>query len=490
MKKILNKLHVPHWLCLVLVMIFLLRIPSFFEPFSYGDEMIYLTLGQAIKKGLILYKDIHDNKPPLLYFIASLAGNVFWLKVILAFWMLATTVLFWKLVRIFFKEKLQKIAVIFFAVLTTLPLLEGQIANAELFMLAPTLLGFYLLFSQKKTKRNRVVLAGSLFALATLFKVPAALDMPAIVFFWLATTKLSRKNIFKIAKDTFYLLIGFSIPIAFTFVWYYSQGALADYFVAAFGQNLGYLSSFRPSDLEKSFLARNAPLLIRGGLTGLGIFLVSLFAKRKPGLSQPFIFASILLFLNLFAITLSERPYPHYLIQYVPAVSILATMLVAANSIEQTLVVMPLFLALLAPVYYEFWYYPSLPYYERFLKFAFGQTSRQEYFNQFDSKVTGNYAIANFIANLTRPEEKVFVWGDSAPIYALSRRLPPIKYVADYHIRDFSSKEAVMLNLTAQKPKLVVILPQTESFKDLGLFVNQNYLLVATIENAEIWKLR
>jgi len=100
--KWLQKIHVPPWLVLVLAITFLIRIPSFFEPYSYGDEMIYLNLGEAIKRGMVLYRDIHDNKPPLLYFTAALAGNVFWFRAILAAWMAATTVLFWKLSRTLF----------------------------------------------------------------------------------------------------------------------------------------------------------------------------------------------------------------------------------------------------------------------------------------------------------------------------------------------------------------------------------------------------
>jgi len=42
----------------------------------YADEDIYLTLGQGLKKGLVFYRDIHDNKPPLLYVMAAVAGNV------------------------------------------------------------------------------------------------------------------------------------------------------------------------------------------------------------------------------------------------------------------------------------------------------------------------------------------------------------------------------------------------------------------------------
>src|SRR3989344_8911898 len=150
MKEFTDKIHLPHWLCILLAIVFILRIPSFFEPFSYGDEMIYLTLGNGIRQGIPLYKGIHDNKPPLLYILAGVAGNVFWFRVILAAWMLITTVLFWKLTRVLFEKnpKARKIATIAFAILTTIPLLEGQIANAEIFMLGPTIAAFLILLTK------------------------------------------------------------------------------------------------------------------------------------------------------------------------------------------------------------------------------------------------------------------------------------------------------------------------------------------------------
>jgi len=104
MKKLLDKLHTPKWLFWLLVVVLILRIPSFFEPYSYGDEMIYLTLGEAVRRGIPLYKAIHDNKPPLLYPTAAVAGNLFWFKAILAFWHAVCVYLFWKLSEVFFKK--------------------------------------------------------------------------------------------------------------------------------------------------------------------------------------------------------------------------------------------------------------------------------------------------------------------------------------------------------------------------------------------------
>ena len=152
-----KKFHqIPTWLVLIFGLVIILRIPSFFEPFSYGDEMIYLTLGQAIKKGMVLYRDIHDNKPPLLYILAAAAGNVFWFRAILSAWSLATIYLFWRLMDALFPQKksLQKVATVIFSILTTIPLFEGHVANAEVFMIGPTIAAFLILFTKTLNSKN------------------------------------------------------------------------------------------------------------------------------------------------------------------------------------------------------------------------------------------------------------------------------------------------------------------------------------------------
>lgn len=493
MAKYLDKLHLPHWLTILLAVILVLRIPSFFEPFSYGDEMIYLTLGEAVRRGIPLYSGVHDNKPPLLYILAGVAGNVFWFRVILAAWMLITTVLFWKLTRVLFEKnpKARKIATIAFAILTTIPLLEGQIANAEIFMLGPTIAAFLILLTKGFTPKN-LFFSGLLFSAATLFKVPAAFDVPVIIAFWLIIaisknrSKKLQADVIKIIKNTAYIAVGFFAPIALTLIWYFIRGAFQEYLIAAFLQNVGYLSSWRPAATQQPFLERNGPLLLRFALVLLGIFLTYLVRKK---LSKTFILATVWLLFSLFAITLSERPYPHYLLQAVPSISILLAILFTSEKLEQTLVIIPLSLAFIAPVYYKFWYYPTASYYMRFLEFATGKIDRGEYFDKFDASVNRNYEIADFIEKSTRYDDKIFVWGDGPPIYALSRRLPPGKYVATYHINDFSSQEETLSVLSLDMPLLIILLPGAPDFPEIVPFLRENYIFVNSFAGAEIWRL-
>jgi len=481
-----GKLHIPslpNWLIGILALIFILRIPSFFEPYYYGDEMVYMTLGQGVRQGVTLYKDIYDNKPPLLYLTAAVSGSLFWFKIILAFWNLVTIVFFYKLAKFLFEkdEKAQKLAIILFGLLTTLPLLEGLTINSEVFMIIFTILAFLILL-KKDLKPRGVFLAGIFLGLGALFKMPAAFDAPVIVFYWLITEGPSNWK--RSLKNTLILVAGFAAPLLVTFIWYLFKGALPEYIKAAFLQNVGYLSSFRPGDVQKPFLVRNAPLLVRGFVTLAGTFILFIFRKK---LSNKFILFSLWTIFTLFAVALSERPYPHYLIQTVAPISFLIAIFFTEKKLEQSLAVIPLALTLFVPVYYKFWLYPTASYYLRFVNFATLRETRTAYFNGFSPTTSRNYEIAQFLVTSSNVSDRVFMWGpDSAAVYALSKRLPPIKYVVDYHILENSTKAQEAENIASNPPKFI-ILTSDNPYTELLPLIKQKYFLINTIGNANVY---
>lgn len=472
--KLLDKMRVTNWLGIVLFLTILLRVPSFFEPYYYGDEMIYLNLGEGVRQGLTLYKDIFDNKPPLIYLTAAVAGNLFLFKTILAFWNLATIVVFWNLVKILFKtnEKLQKIATVFFALLTTLPTLEGNTVNAELFMIGLSLLAFYIVLKNQSPTLKQIFLAGSLIGVASLFKIPAAFDAPVIVFFWLITTEF--KNWKKVLIDTFYLSLGFVVPILATFLWYLLNGSFSEYFSAAFFQNINYIGSW----------GVNVPFTVRAGIVALGVLLVFIFRKK---LSSQFVLLLLWALFSLFAVVLSQRPYPHYLVQSLAPLSILIGILLAQKTIEQSLSVLPLTLMVFVPFYYHFYDYKIIPYYSRFFSFVSGKITKEAYFNNFSPNTNRNYKLAEFLANSSTRKERVFVWDSDAPtIYALSRRLPPIKYVVPYHVDDYSNKIEVVKEISSALPKFIITTSKLP-FPEIKPLLLNEYILIAQIDDAEIW---
>lgn len=77
-------------LVILLSLVVLLRLPNFFEPYWYGDEAIYLTVGQSINAGQKLYAQIIDHKTPLIYYFARVP-NQFSFRLLLMGWMLIST---------------------------------------------------------------------------------------------------------------------------------------------------------------------------------------------------------------------------------------------------------------------------------------------------------------------------------------------------------------------------------------------------------------
>ncbi len=466
------------------MLVLILRIPSFFEPYNYGDEMIYLTLGQGIRQEIPIYSGLYDNKPPLLYLTAAAAGSLFWFKAALAAFNLASIVAFFKIGNTLFGQgKIVKISTIIFALATTLPILEGGTANAENFMMLPTLLAIYITFSRAKTFKN-LFLSGFLFGVSALYKIPAAFELPLIPLFWLITTDLNKKSFIEIVKNSFYIALGFAAPIFLTFTWYFFRGGLADYIKAAFLQNISYISSWRPSDAQKPFLIKNAPILARALVVFLGLGALVFYRKR---LSKPFIFISVWLLLALFAVTLSERPYPHYLLQATAAVSFLFGMFFADRGKEQAFSVLPLTLAFFVPVYFHFWVYPIGSYYLRFLDFAGGKITKEQYFSKFSGTTNRNYQIADFLTKSLKADGRVFMYDPDSPVvYALSQRLPPIKYVVPYHINDYSSKAEVVREIIKAPPKFIV-LTSGNNFRDLAPLIKKRYILIHQISDANIY---
>lgn len=484
-KRLISIIDTPMWLEIFFVVLLILRIPSFFEPYYYGDEMIYLSLGEGIRQGVPLYLGLHDNKPPLLYLTAAISGNLFMFKVFLAMANLLSVYLFWKLTKNIFPNKInfQKVATFIFGVASTLPLLEGNIANAENFMIVPTLIAFNLIYLYRNNFK-KIFLAGMMFSVASLYKIVAGFDIFGILAFWLIYT--NKKDFLKLIKKIFSLGLGFVIPLGFTFVWYYLNGSLNDYITAAFMQNIGYVSSWRPSDVAKPFLEKNLPLLIRFAAMLLG-FVVLWIVRKK--LSKQFIFITTWLLASLFAVTLSERPYPHYLLQSVAPTSILLAIMFTFKNMEQLFVVIPLALLFFVPFYFKFWHYSSLKYYTNFYNFVFKNQNKEDYFNNFSPNVKETYNLAEFLSKSSSKKDRVFIWSkDSSSVYSLARRLPPTKYVADYHFIDFSNKEDTIKNLATNMPKFIIISPNSVEFNELNDFVYQNYYLIKKENiNSQIW---
>jgi hypothetical protein len=498
-KRLTPKLTV---LIIILLSVAVLHLPSLFEPYWYGDEGIYLTLGMAVRKGLVLYRDIHDNKPPLLYWTAALAGSQFWLKFILMVWHLATIAVFYRLAKLWSGKSnwIPVIAAGLLAALTMLP--EGNIANGEIFMILPVIGGMLLLNQEAGVRKQesenkdhkttgKYLLIGALFSMGFLFKVPAAFDfIAAAIFYVFFLSKDIRETVSRIfSRNIWLMIIGFLGPIILSLIYYATRGGFEPYLRSALMQNMGYLSSWKTGDNPAS-----GPFVISGLMLRAIILLIGTaglwVARLKFKLSLKTSFASLWFLFALFGALLSARPYPHYLIQpAVPAALLLVILFIDKTKIAKVVVGLQIAVTIAAYLFVGFWSYSILPYYQNFFSWAVGNKTQTEYFGYFGEQVNRSYKIAEYVRRTTSPEDRIFIWGDDPYIYPLSQRLPSGRYTVAYHVVDFNGYDETAAAIKVQKPKIIVWLDYGRQFPQLSSIVADGYIRVEDIEGATIFRL-
>ncbi len=491
MIKKLSFLSPTFFLLLSAVLAVILRLPSLFDPYWYVDEGVYLTGGQIIRKGLTLYRDFYDNKPPLIYFAAALAPDQFWWRLLGIVLALCAVYLFYRLAKLLLKNsRAVSVATVLFSLLWNLPYLEGHTVNAEHFFVP---LGFLaLLFALKKTGHlsRDLIFSGILFSLGFLFKFHSFFDLLSLAYFWLLLRepKLSFSYLFTTVKNLLLIGLGFAVPLILSVVYFFFRGELAGYWKAAFAGNFDYAVRWRP--ILPSFLMALGAETMKGRLLILAIILVGLFFLRKK-FSPSALFISVWLLFNLFGTLLSGREYPHYLLTSVPPTVLLLSLLFFGLWRERGLALSFIGLVIGSILAFHFYFYPSLSYYSNFISLVRGQESRFTYAqNNFGWTTGRNLQIADYIKQRTVKTDRIFILSDQPHLYALTDRIPGVPYLFIFQMNDLHREEVAMKTLQENPPKMIVTFadePRTlPGFTDL---LASRYQLSTSINDAIVYEL-
>lgn len=469
--------------CSSVVFVFL-RIPSLFEPYWYGDEGIYHVLGLGMRHGRLLYRDIWDNKPPLLYlvyglfnadqFLIRLASLVFGLLTVIVFFLLAR--------QLFGTLKNSILATVPFAIIFGLPLIEGNIANAENFMLLLIILAGFLLVKSEHVfseaawqKKGRVFfLAGFLLSLAFLFKVVAIFDTAAVVFFLLFCGVHHNKFVRTLAKQLVFFGVGFGLPILITVAYFTLAGGLMPFLKATLVQNVGYVGYGNTLFIPQGFLFLKLFIL---GLSVLGIFIL----RKRLDINA--VFVLLWFFFSLFNAYFSQRPYSHYLLVLLPSFCLLFSLCFWK---KKYLFLFSFLFIVTVILLQSFWFYSkTLAYYQNFFAFTSGSKSLTAYRQFFDSGTPRDYNIADYLGVYMHPQDTVFVWGNNAQLYALMDRLPPGRFTVAYHMK--ATPETLLETKRAfeqDKPRFIVI-TNSADFIPFSLY---GYKQRVTLDHALIYE--
>lgn len=471
--------HSWRWLWLLFILTFLLRLPSLFEPYWHGDEGISLALGQAVRRGELLYRDMTDNKPPLLYLMYAVGGTIQWGKWMTLIWSLGTISVFYLFSRLIFSEKIKKLSTLLLVFMLNTPLFEGNVVNGEIYFMLPTTLAMCVLWKYQHSKILwPFFITGILMAIGALFKLPAMVELGAIVLFLF----LSEKKLFSLSFIIRCVMIasGFVLPwISIMFI-FYLKGALGDFWLNVIIRNLGY------SGWQNYFLL---PYLYI-------IFIVSmlLFFYREQ-INSKSLFAIIWFLFALLGSRLSIRPYTHYLIQVLPAFCLLVGLYFANLKRERVLSVALVFFIFITLTQFPFnlgTLRYQVSYYANFFAYALKLRSVTQYHTFFDPHVPRTYKAAEFLRQHTQLDDRVFIWGDDALIYDLADRRPIGRFSMAYHIMDWDKefKETIQ-DLTTRKPSFIMVSTERMTifpFPYLQQLLAQEYTYETAFEDILVYR--
>lgn len=516
--------NIPCSLALLLLVITILRIPTFFDPYWYGDEGIYLVIGTALNRGALMYTDIVDHKTPIIYQLARVESQLAF-RLLLYCWMIVTTTAFFYIAQKYFKsQKAVWLAGALFVTFTTLPWMEGHIANGELFVMGFVLVGLWILTQskyfagllQKKYFSSYIFnkkefwtfgLCGVLLGLGILTKVPALFDAVAIIsisYFLVLnygfTSFLNLKTIWpalkKVTMPTIILIAGILLPILFSILYYYLVGSGKDYLEFGLLYNFKYAGSW---DLGLT----NPLLVFFFTLKGKVVFLIVAFLLIS--FCKSLLLPKYQMLFGWFALTfiaslLSNRPYPHYFLQSIPPLALIAAagltelwrlfkhgthILHSSIKIVAAISSVVLFTATLLIMHVGF--YPVEQYYATFLKYATGGMSQQAYYATFNYLMTENYEVAPIL--MSEKPDKIFIWGTNPMLYALTKTRPVGRFTVAFHIEDLHVQDETMDNLRKTPPLYVVVMKdQPTELPGLNTFLERGYMPIKFTDHMIIWR--
>ena len=500
---------------LFLFLMLILRLPNLFEPYWYGDEGMYLTIGNALRDGKILYLDIIDHKTPLIYYFAILPGQTYFRLAMIA-WMGLATINFFHLAKTFFRRTpLIHLATLIFVLLTSLPALEGNIPNGELWVMGFALLGWRLALAAPAYRRlieNKSIsqtsatqskrwlfLSGVSFGLAILTKVPAVFDMAAVFIpVWLlicsALAKQKPSSLAAIGRQTWALIwpiiLGTFTPIFFSIIYFAWRGAGGAYLDYGLLYNFRYVKSWG--------LPFHHPLLIflfslKGKIILTAIITILISLNRKKTVWQ---IAAIWLLFALFGATLSNRPYPHYLLQIVPPLALFIAAIFQKSPKPAKIAHYPLFLIgnasivillFAAITLLKFGFYPTIDYYRRFGQLLNRQITFDQYGQKFNPLAVDNQKAADIIRR--SGVKQIFIWGTNPMLYALSQTYPVGRFTVSFHIKDFQAQKETVANLNANPPLFIVTMnDEREWLPGLDQLLENGYLPNYNFQHFILWK--
>ena len=434
----------------------LLLMPLFDAPFE-RDQGVYATIARGWLGGDVPYRDLWDNKGPLLFlwFMAAfrwLGETLVGPRLLAALAASATVPFVWASGLTLLGRRQALLATLLFATSFANLFLQAN-ANAEIFMLLPMTAGFWA-FAQGARGGNPAwfAAAGVLTALAILTKQSAVWALAGYGL-WLAVLALrnpgERRHHLKAMS---LLMLGTALGFAPFAAYFYHHDALYDFWYATFGYNFFFAGQL-PFFLKLIPPMLQDPLPLLGGAALWFLALLGALHLWRRGDRVAWLILLFFLFAEIAAQSLGKNS-PHYNVQLLPAAALagsigLQVVIERWRSGERRLgrvLLACLALTVAASAFVYAWPTPK----ERFIA--------QYAFTDYASDSVQAQDIAERVAALTEPGDYIYDFGRQSEIYFLADRQPASRWLHNrpYQV-DPSIMEEILRDLELRRPALILL---------------------------------
>ena len=386
----------------LLAIVLLLRAVGLVFGVVDNDETDFLLVGRLISTGALPYVDAFDHKPLLLYVLfapsAWLTWEVWPMQVVGILFVTATCLV---LARAAAQWSGTREAAVAAALACALASACNVVSvNAELLLNLPASVALWCFIVADK--RPRFVLAcGLAIGVASLLKHQAAILLPALALAEL----LARRGLTRVLLMTF----GFALPWLAAGAPYAAHGQLAAFYEWNLTRNLHYAAHSVGSPLARCLVGIVAYAF---GAAPLLWILACRRCRRIRDASRIRAGLILCLWLTWIPVSLGGRFYNHYYLQFVPPLCLLAAAPAAALWRMRPAWRRSMVVVVLAPV----------------VTFQIVHLVRG-LLHQYPSQEPHTRALAAWLRDHTRADERIVVYGHFTPVYQQARRLPGTRYI-------------------------------------------------------------
>jgi 4-amino-4-deoxy-L-arabinose transferase-like glycosyltransferase len=493
-------------------LVFLLRVPSFFEPAWHTDEGTFAGVAQAIARGGSLYAEAWESKPPLfLYLYAAIfklfGAGILQIRLAATVAAISTQLIVFFVGGYLFDWRRALWASLLLGVLLAVPFWEGNLALSEIFSLPLACGGLLLLVAAGRNgtvSARAAAGAGVLFGLSFLIRQPALLALGAALVWLLFQRKLTMHAlvVMLVASVAPWIaaILGFALLGSFHWFW---------------DANVAYFFSYVPaySRLHPALM----PFLFLPLMATLGLFARQWRNEEPmPTWALPALWFS----LAFIGALINGKDYSHYLLQTFPPLALLAVnvetprLAMPALSLKQRPAVLlgaALALSWLMVVGVVFrdptgrHWTKGPDYYAHMLLYAIGDESEREFNAYFDKRVNTTLSLENELSLLDADGKTAYIWGEYPWLYALSDLRPLSRYMTStYMLENDERFPELMGELNRRPPPFILFFsdvkprpagPETsERFtrmnRAMTSFVERRYESVTKVGNCTVYRLR